>query len=120
MNNLTALTRSAIPSHAVNRPSGTALLKHNSYRVGKANGVVRGVGRQEKHVALVDDQISKDTVIDDFEYHCAAVLIKPLWCLVDVVIGAGVGAADNLVLSVNSCTNVIRTGIVQGDERNSP
>jgi hypothetical protein len=59
---------------------------------------VRRVGGQEEHVALPDDDVSEDAVVDDLECHGAAVLVKPLGRLVDVVIGAGIGAADNLCM----------------------
>lgn len=91
-------TRGAVPSHAINRGSGTALLQDDAHRAGEADRVVRRVGGQEEHVALPDDDVSEDAVVDDLECHGAAVLVKPLGRLVDVVIGAGIGAADNLCM----------------------
>lgn len=92
----TAVARCAVPSHAVDGLYGAALLENNAHCVGKAHRVVRGVGGQQKHITLADDDVSEGAVVDDFEHHCAAVLVKPLWGLVDVVISASVGAANNL------------------------
>lgn len=57
---------------------------------------MRRVGGQQEHVALADDDVAKGRAVDDLEHHGAAVLVEPLGGLVDVVVGAGVGAADDL------------------------
>jgi hypothetical protein len=57
---------------------------------------VGGVAGQQEHVALADDDVAEDAVVDDLEYHGALVLVEPLGGLVDVVVGTGVGAADDL------------------------
>ena len=49
--------------------------------------------------------------LDDLQHHTAAVLEEPLWGRVDVVVAAGVWAANNH----NSCTRVVvEDGIVDG------
>ena len=97
MHNLTAL--GAVPSHAIERILGPALLKHDADRVGEADGVVGCVAGEEKHVALADDDVAELALIDDLEHHGALVLVEPLGGLVDVVVGPGVGAADDLELN---------------------
>lgn len=86
----------AVPAHAVDRGGRSLLLEDDTDSVGEAHGVVRRVGGEEKHVALANDDVAEDTIVDDLEHHGALVLIEPLGGLVDVVVGTGVGAADNL------------------------
>ncbi|RBQ78392.1 hypothetical protein VDGD_21221 [Verticillium dahliae] len=88
----------AVPAHAVEAPRRPALLEHDADRVGEADGVVRRVGGQQEHVALADDDVLEGAVgrVDDLEGHGALVLVEPLGRRVDVVVGAGVGAADDL------------------------
>lgn len=93
---LTAAFR-AVPAHAINRVRGAALLQDDADGVCEAHRVVRRVGGEEEHVALADDDVAEGCAVDDFEGHCAAVLVEPFGGLVDVVVGAGVGAADDLV-----------------------
>jgi hypothetical protein len=57
---------------------------------------VRRVGGQEEHVALADENVFEGAVVDDLEDHGAAVLVKVFGGCVDVVVCAGVGAADDL------------------------
>lgn len=74
------------------------MLEDDADGVGEADGVVGGVGRKEEHVALADDDVLEGVVVggvDDLEEHGAAVLVEPFGGLVDVVVGAGVGAADD-------------------------
>lgn len=92
----------AVPTHAVNGFCGTTLLEDEADCVGEADGVVRGVGREEEHVALANDDVAENAVIDNFEHHGTAVLVEPLRSLVDMVVGAGVGPADDLGCIRNS------------------
>lgn len=94
MDNL--LTLGAVPPHAVEGVWRTTLLEDDADGVGEADGVVGGVGGQQEHVALADDDVAELAVVDDFEHHGALVLVEPLWRLVDVVVGSGVGPADDL------------------------
>lgn len=91
----------AVPAHPVNRCRGPALLQHDTHGVGKPYGIVRRIGWQQKHVTFADDNVAKSAIVDDLEHHGTFMLEEPLGRLVDVVVGAGVGAADNLV-SVSS------------------
>ena len=86
----------AVPPHAIDGIRGTLLLQHDTDRVGEPYRVVRGVARQKKHLALADDDVPEVPVVDHLEHHGALVLVEPLGSLVDVVVGAGVGAADDL------------------------
>jgi hypothetical protein len=91
-----AVLARAVPPHAVHASLGPALLQHDADRVGEAHGVVRRVAGQQEHVAFADDDVAELAVVDDLEQHGAFVLVKPFRSLVDVVVGAGVGAADDL------------------------
>lgn len=93
-----AAARRAVPAHAVDGVGGAALLQDDADGVCEAHRVVRRVGRQQEHVALADDDVAKGLAVDDLEHHGAAVLVEPFGGLVDVVVGAGVGAADDLVI----------------------
>ncbi|KAF4123477.1 acylpyruvate hydrolase [Geosmithia morbida] len=86
----------AVPAQAVDGAGRATLLEDDAHRVGEADGVVRRVGRQEEHVALADEDVAEFAVVDHLEHHDALVLVEPLGRLVDVVVCAGVGAADNL------------------------
>jgi hypothetical protein len=57
---------------------------------------VRRVGGQQKHVALADDDVAEDAVVNNLEHHGALVLEEPLWRLVDVVVGPGIRTANDL------------------------
>lgn len=63
---------------------------------------MRRVGRQEEHGAFMNYYVPEfgmgfgDGGIDDFEEHGAFVLVEPFGCLVDVVVGSGVGSAYDL------------------------
>lgn len=85
-----------VPPHAVDGGLRTALLEDDADGVGEAHGVMGGVGGQEEHVALADDDVAEGAVVDDLEEHGALVLVEPFGGFVDVVVGAGVGAADDL------------------------
>lgn len=88
----------AVPAHAVERVGRTALLDDHADCIGEADGVVRRVGGEEEHVALADDDVSEVSIVYDLENHGALVLVEVLGGGVDVVICAGVGAANNLQL----------------------
>lgn len=91
-----AVASSAVPAHAVDGVRGATLLQHDADGVCEAHGVVRRVGGQQEHVALADDDVAEGRAVDDLEDHGAAVLVEPFGGLVDVVVGAGVGATDDL------------------------
>lgn len=91
-----AAARRAVPAHAVDGLGRAALLQDDADGVCEAHGVVRRVWRQQEHVALADDDVAEGGAVDDFEHHGAAVLVEPFGGFVDVVVGAGVGAADDL------------------------
>jgi hypothetical protein len=57
---------------------------------------VRRVWREEKHVALADDDIPKLAIVNYLEHHGAFVLVEPFCRLVEVVVCPGVGAANYL------------------------
>jgi hypothetical protein len=87
---------SAIPAHAVQGFRWTALLQDDAHCIRKAHRIVGGVGREQEHVPLSDDDVPKITLIHDLEHHGTLVLVEPLGRLVDVIIRAGVGPADDL------------------------
>ncbi len=63
---------------------------------------MRRVGGQEEHFALADGDVAgggsgAGSAVDDFERHAAAVLVEAFGGGVDVVVCAGIEAADDLV-----------------------
>ena len=64
------------------------------------------VGGKEEHAAFVDGDVEEGGrwggrgrgggLVDDFQQHAAPVLVEPFGGGVYVVVGAGVGAADDL------------------------
>lgn len=58
---------------------------------------MRHVARQQKQLALVDVDVAElvGAGLDGLEQHAAAVLVEELGRRVDVIVGAGVGAADD-------------------------
>lgn len=92
-----ALGLGAVPTHAIRGRGGPPLLQHNSHGVGKAHRIVGCIGRQQEHVALADDDVAEAAVgVNNLEHHGTLVLVEPFGRLVDVVVGAGVGATDDL------------------------
>lgn len=71
------------------------LFQHYAHCVLEPDWIVRRIRRQEEHVALVNVDIAELVVVDDFEQHGALVLVEPFRGLVDVVVGALVGAAHD-------------------------
>lgn len=89
-------TTLTIPPQPVHAPLGPMHLNHNADRIGEPDGVMRRVRGQEEHVALVDVDVAEGAVgVDDLEEHAALVLVEPFRGLVDVVVCAGVGTADD-------------------------
>jgi hypothetical protein len=100
MNLLSAIP--AVPAQSIHAIRRSRLLENNADCVGEADGIVRRVGRQEIHLAFVDVDVAEpDLRVDDFEEHAAFVLVEPFGGCVDVVVSAGVGAADNLEVYVS-------------------
>lgn len=91
----------AVPPQLVHAALRPRLLQHDAHRVGEADRVVRHVGRQQEHLALVDVDVAEGLgggvvlPIDDLEQHAPLVLVEPLGRGVDVVVGARVGPADD-------------------------
>lgn len=56
---------------------------------------MRHIPRQKEELALVDVDVDEGVVLHGFEQHAAAVLVEEFGGAVDVVVGAGVGAADD-------------------------
>ena len=98
-------TNLAVPAQPVQTALGPRLLEHDADGGREADGVMRRVGGQEEHFALADGHVAEDgavvgaggVLLDDFEEHAAAVLVEPFGSRVDVVVCAGVGAADDLL-----------------------
>ncbi|KFZ04573.1 hypothetical protein V502_10048, partial [Pseudogymnoascus sp. VKM F-4520 (FW-2644)] len=97
MHHLSALDARTVPAHFIHAPLWAALLDYYPHGVGEADGIVRDVGREEEHRAFGDGQGAGDDAIDDFEEEGATVLVEPFGGAVDVVVCAGIGAADDLV-----------------------
>lgn len=84
-----------IPPQAIHAPLRPLLLQHDAHCVLEPDRVVRRVGREQEHVALVDVNVAELVVVNDLEQHGAFVLVEPFSGLVDVVVGALVGPADD-------------------------
>jgi len=87
------LAARTIPPQPIQTPFRAFLFYHNADGIRETNGVVGRVGRQKEHGAFVDDDVAEVGLVDYFEQHGAAVLVEPFGGFVDVVVGAGVGAA---------------------------
>lgn len=91
----------AVPAQAVEAAFGAGLLEHDADGGGEADGVVRRIGGQKEHFALADGNVAEGGVgaggvVADFEQHAATVLVEPFRGRVNMVVCAGVGAADDL------------------------
>lgn len=86
----------AVPPQSVLTPLRSGLLEHDANGIGEADRVMRGVWGQEEHFTLMDRDIPMYSIIDDLEEHGATVLIEPFGGLIDMEIGAGIGAANDL------------------------
>ena len=92
----------AVPAWGIETVLGVRLLEPDSDRGSEADRVVRRVGREEEHFALADGDVagrgrSGGIGVDGFEWHAASILAEPFHGRVDVVVSAGVGAADDLL-----------------------
>ncbi|KAJ4372501.1 Origin recognition complex subunit 3 [Neocucurbitaria cava] len=91
----TALT---VPPQPIQTPRRPLLLQHHTHRILEAYGVMRCIRREQEHVSLVDVDVAELLVgglrlVYHLEEHGAFVLVEPFCRLVDVVVGALVGAA---------------------------
>jgi len=88
-----------VPAQRIQAIHRTRLLQHNTNCVGEADGVVRRVGREEKHLALPDRNVAEGgrsgSLVYYFQQHRASVLVEPFGCGVDVVVSARVGTTDD-------------------------
>jgi hypothetical protein len=101
----------AVPSQSVERILGPMLLENDADRIGEADGVVRGVGWQQEHLALADDNVAEFTIVDDLEQHGALVLVEPLGCFIYMIIGARVGAPDDLKSRISARSLSLTCGL---------
>lgn len=85
-----------VPAHAVDSALRPLLLKYHADGVSEAYGVMRRVSRQQKHVALPNNNVPKLAIVNDLQHHSALVLVEPLRSLVNVVVRPGVGTTDDL------------------------
>jgi hypothetical protein len=85
----------AVPSQAVQAFLGTFLFQDDAHSILEPYGVMRGVGRQQKHVAFVNVNVAELAVIDDLEQHGALVLVEPLGSFIDMVVGAFIRTTHN-------------------------
>jgi hypothetical protein len=93
----TALT---IPPQAIQASLRPLLLQHNPHRILEPHRVMRCVWRQQEHVAFVDVDVAEllgswERCVDNLEQHGAFMLVEPFSGLVDVVVCALVGTADD-------------------------
>lgn len=93
----TALT---IPPQSIQAALWPFLLQHNPNCILEPHWVMWRIRWQEEHVAFVDTYIAEllsggKGVVHDLEEHGAFMLVEPFGGLVDVVICALIGAADD-------------------------
>ena len=79
--------------HAVLRPW---LLQHDADCICKSDGIVGGIGRQEEHLPFANGYIPMLSIVDDFQEHRALVLVEPFGSGIDVIVCAGIWAANDL------------------------
>ena len=91
-----------IPPQRIHTIRRTGLLEHNPNGISEANGIMRRIRREEKHAAFVNRNVAVGRFqggrfggLDDFKEHGAFVLVEPFGGGIDVVVCAGVGAADD-------------------------
>lgn len=89
------LTVGAIPPESILTVCWSWLFEHNADCVCKSNRIMWCVWREQKHLALTNDDVAKFTIVYDFEHHGALVLKEVLRCLVDVVVGSCVRTTNN-------------------------
>ncbi|KAL2287188.1 hypothetical protein FJTKL_06178 [Diaporthe vaccinii] len=90
----------AVPPQPVQAPLGPHPLHDEADGVGEPHRVVRGVARQQEHLALLDLDVLEElpalgVLLHHLEAHGALELVEPLLRLVDVVVVARVGPADD-------------------------
>lgn len=90
-------TPRTVPPQPIHAALGPLLLQHQPYRISEPDRVVWRVRREEKQVALANDNVLGRVCerVDGFEEHGATVLVEEFGGLVDVEVCAGVGAADD-------------------------
>jgi hypothetical protein len=93
-------TTLTVPPQHIQTALGPLLLQHNAHCILESHRIMRRVRRQQKHVAFVDMDVAEllgswEGCVDDLEQHGAFVLVEPFRGLVDVVVCALVGAADD-------------------------
>lgn len=98
MNNYTTGACGAVPAQPIHRARRSTQLNDDTNRVREANGAVRRVCREIEHTTLRDDNVAKRALVDDFEDHSTTVLVEPLGCAVDVIVGPSIRASNNLRL----------------------
>ena len=57
---------------------------------------MRGIGRQEEHLAFADGYVSMFSLVNDLQEHRALVLVEPFGSGIDMIVCAGVWAANDL------------------------
>lgn len=85
-----------IPPESVNRAVRARLLDNDTYRIREPDGVVRRVSGQQEQFPLVNVDVAECAGgLDGLEQHAAFILVEELGGLVDVVVSACVGPADD-------------------------
>ena len=99
----------AIPPQAIHTVLRPGLLNYHANRIRKPHWIMRDVARQQEQLALVDVDVAElaGGGLDGLEKHAAGVLVEELRGGVDVVVGAGVGAADD-----HDCEGVVVDQVV--------
>jgi hypothetical protein len=85
------------PHQAIQAPLRSRLLNNHSHRVRESYRVMRDVPWQQEELAFVDVDVFELVCgrLDGFEQHAAFVLVEEFGGRVEVVVCAGIGAADD-------------------------
>ena len=96
INNLPTTLVRTVPSQCINTVRWPRLLQHYAHCVREAHRVVWCAGWEKEHAAFGDEDVFEFAAVDDFEEHCASVLVEPFGGGVYVVVCSSIGTADDL------------------------
>lgn len=85
----------AIPPQAIQTTFRSGLLNDNADGIREPHGIMRCIRRQQEQLSLIDVNVLELALLHRLQQHATFVLVEELGRLVDVVVGASVGAADN-------------------------
>ena len=94
MNDLATIL--AIPPQTVYALLRSFLLQNDTNRVCKPNRIMRRIGGEQEHLTFANVDIAKLPIIYSLEEHGSFILIEPFRCLIYMIIGPLIRAANDL------------------------